>query len=75
MFKDRMQVMSDMKNNEMVGTYYSQDFVMRNILKMSDAEILEQQEKIAAEAKAAEQQQQQEPENGEEGDNDDGQQF
>ena len=80
MFKDRIQILAEMKNNEMVGTYFSQDFVMRHILKMSDSEMLEQQEKIAAEAKAAEQQQEDEPEPQEEpeqqdqeGDNDDGQ--
>tara|TARA_R100000742_G_C4238746_1_gene58840 strand:- start:171 stop:794 length:624 start_codon:yes stop_codon:yes gene_type:complete len=73
MFKDRMQVMSDMKSNEMVGQYYSKDYVMKNILKMTDAQIMDEQEKIAAEAKEAEAEKEQ-PENGEEeGDNDDGQ--
>ena len=74
MLKNRMQIFAEMKNNEMVGTFFSQDFVMRHILKMSDGEMLEQQEKIAAEAKAAEQQQEDEPEQqDQEGDNDDGQ--
>ena len=72
MFKDRMLVMNDMKNNEMVGTYYSNDYVMRNILKMTDIQIKEEQGKIAQE-KADAEQSEQPPENGEEGDNDDGQ--
>ena len=67
MFKDRMLVMADMKSNEMVGSYYSKDYVMKNILKMTDIQIIEEQEKIEQEKKDAEQ-----SVDGE-GDNDDGQ--
>jgi len=67
MFKDRMLVMADMKSNEMVGSYYSKDYVMKNILKMTDIQIIEEQEKIEQENKDAEQ-----SVDGE-GDNDDGQ--
>ena len=67
MFKDRMAVFADMKSNEMVGTYYSEDYVMKRILKMSEEEIKLERKKIEKEAKEKEaaEAEQQPPENGE----------
>ena len=68
MFKDRMAVFADMKSNEMVGTYFSQDYVMKRILKMGEEEIKLEKNKIEKEAKEKEESEaeQQPPENGEE---------
>ena len=74
MLKDRMLVFADLKSNEMVGKYYSEDYVMKRILKMSEEQIRlekakiekEAQEKEEAEAAAQEAEaEQQPPENGE----------
>ena len=49
MLKDRLQMATDLFNNQMVGKVYSMDFVMRKILRMSDKDIREQRKKIADE--------------------------
>ena len=52
MFKDRMETYRNVKDSGMLGTVLSRDYMMKQILKMSEAEIIEQQEKIADEIKA-----------------------
>jgi len=52
MFKDRMATYRDVKDSGMLGTVLSRDYMMKRILKFSEAEIIEQQEKIADEIKA-----------------------
>ena len=52
MFKDRMETYRNVKDSGMLGTVLSRDYMMKRILKMSEAEIIEQQEKIADEIKA-----------------------
>ena len=52
MFKDRMATYRDVKDSGMLGTVLSRDYMMKQILKFSEAEIIEQQEKIADEIKA-----------------------
>ena len=39
MFKDRMEIYRNMKDNGMIGTVYSMDYVNKHILKMNDNEI------------------------------------
>ena len=52
MFKDRMETYRNVKDSGMLGTVLSRDYMMKRILKFSEAEIIEQQEKIADEIKA-----------------------
>jgi len=52
MFKDRMEVYRTVKDSGMLGTVLSRDYMMKQILKMSEAEIIEQQEKIKNEIEA-----------------------
>ena len=52
MFKDRMDVYRTVKDSGMLGTVLSRDYMMKQILKMSEAEIIEQQEKIKNEIEA-----------------------
>jgi hypothetical protein len=46
MFKDRMDIFRNMKDNEMIGNVYSKEWAMKNVLKMTDADIEEQQSQI-----------------------------
>ena len=46
MFKERMDVFRSVKESGMLGEIYSKDYVMKQILKMTDAEVEEQKEKI-----------------------------
>ena len=52
MFKDRMETYRNVKESGMLGTVLSRDYMMKRILKMSEAEVIEQQEKIASEIEA-----------------------
>jgi len=52
MFKDRMEIYRTVKDSGMLGTVLSRDYMMKQILKMSEAEIIEQQEKIKNEIEA-----------------------
>ena len=49
MFKDRMEVFRSVKESGMLGEIYSKDYVMKQILKMTDAEVEEQKEIIKQE--------------------------
>ena len=46
MFKERMDIYRNVKDSGMLGTVLSRDYLMKRILKMSEAEIIEQQQKI-----------------------------
>jgi len=52
MFKDRMETYRNVKDSGMLGTVLSRDYMMKRILKMSEAEVIEQQEKIKTEIEA-----------------------
>ena len=49
LFKERMEIYRNMKDNEMIGNVYSKDWAMKHILKMNDEEIVTQKQEIAAE--------------------------
>jgi hypothetical protein len=49
MFKERMEIYRAVKDNEMLGTILSKDYVMKRILKMTEAEIQIEKEKIEQE--------------------------
>ena len=49
MFKDRMEIFRAMKDNGMIGSVYSQDYVNKHILKMNDNEVAKQREIIQQE--------------------------
>ena len=49
MFKDRMEIFRSMKDNGMIGTVYSQDYVNKHVLKMNDNEVEKQREIIKQE--------------------------
>ena len=49
MFKERMEIYRSVKENGMLGDVYSKDYVMKRILKMTDAELEEQKDKIKSE--------------------------
>jgi len=53
MFKDRMEIFRNMKDNEMIGNVYSKDWAMKNVLKMSDEEIEDMQKQIDQEKQDA----------------------
>ena len=53
MFKDRMEIYRNMKDNEMIGNVYSKDWAMKNVLKMSDEEIEDMQKQIDQEKQDA----------------------
>ena len=53
MFKDRMEIYRNMKDNEMIGNVYSKDWAMKNVLKMTDEEIEELQKQIENEKQNA----------------------
>jgi len=46
MFKERMDIFRSVKESGMLGDVYSKDFVMKRILKMTDAEVEEEKDKI-----------------------------
>ena len=46
MLKERMEIFRSIKESGMLGDVYSKDFVMKRILKMTDAEVEEEKEKI-----------------------------
>ncbi|QAY01286.1 portal vertex protein of head [Aeromonas phage ZPAH1] len=48
----RIRVVGDMMNNQIIGRYYSNDFVMKNIMKMTDQQIEEEIKKIEEESKS-----------------------
>tara|TARA_B100000902_G_C27033989_1_gene775926 strand:- start:222 stop:827 length:606 start_codon:yes stop_codon:yes gene_type:complete len=54
MFKERMEIYRSVKENGMMGDLYSKDYVMKRILKMTDAEIEEEKEKIKGEISSGE---------------------
>tara|TARA_B100000925_G_C21826441_1_gene395213 strand:- start:137 stop:748 length:612 start_codon:yes stop_codon:yes gene_type:complete len=54
MFKERMDIYRSVKENGMLGDVYSKDYVMKRILKMTDAELEEQKEKIKSEIESGE---------------------
>ena len=56
-FKERMEIFRNMKDNEMIGNVYSKDWAMKHVLKMNDEEIQTQKAEI-------EQEKQTEPEQG-----------
>jgi len=64
-FKERMEIFRNMKDNEILGNVYSKEWAMKHVLKMNDEEIEEQKEKIENEKQEAPNQ----------GDNDEGGQF
>ena len=49
MFKDRMEIYRAMKDNGMIGTVYSMDYVNKHILKLNDNEIERERETIQQE--------------------------
>ena len=49
MFKDRMEIFRAMKDNGMIGSVYSQDYVNKHVLKMNDNEVAKQREIIQQE--------------------------
>ena len=53
MFKDRMEIYRNMKDNEMIGNVYSKEWAMKNVLKMTDEEIEELQKQIENEKQSA----------------------
>jgi len=53
MFKERMEIYRNLKDSEMIGNIYSKEWAMKNILKMTDIDIKDEQDKIEKE-KAAE---------------------
>jgi hypothetical protein len=53
MFKDRMEIYRNMKDNEMIGNVYSKEWAMKNVLKMTDEEIEELQRQIENEKQSA----------------------
>jgi hypothetical protein len=65
LFKERMEIFRNMKDNEILGNVYSKEWAMKHILKMNDEEIEEQKEKIENEKQEAPNQ----------GDDDEGGQF
>jgi hypothetical protein len=65
LFKERMEIFRNMKDNEILGNVYSKEWAMKHVLKMNDEEIEEQQEKIENEKQEAPEQ----------GDDDEGEQF
>ena len=48
-FKERMEIFRNMKDNEMIGNVYSKDWAMKHVLKMNDEEISTQKAEIEAE--------------------------
>ena len=52
-FKERMEIFRNMKDNEILGNVYSKEWAMKHVLKMNDEEIEEQKEKIENEKQEA----------------------
>ena len=52
MLRDRISLISEMEG--IIGTYYSQDWVRKNILKMTDSEIDTMKSEIKAENESGE---------------------
>ena len=48
-FKERMEIFRNMKDNEMIGNVYSKDWAMKHVLKMNDEEIQMQKAEIEQE--------------------------
>ena len=53
MFKERMEIYRNMKDNEILGNVYSKEWAMKHVLKMNDEEIQEQKEQIENEKQEA----------------------
>jgi hypothetical protein len=54
MFKERMEIYRNVKENGMMGDVYSKDYVMKRILKMTDAELEDEKDKIKSEIASGE---------------------
>jgi len=52
MFKERMEIYRNLKDSEMIGNIYSKEWAMKNILKMTDIDIKDEQDKIEKEKEA-----------------------
>lgn len=49
LLNERIELVGNLQNNEMIGRYYSKAWVQRNVLKMSDKEIEEMEKEIKEE--------------------------
>tara|TARA_S200000501_G_scaffold376563_2_gene431881 strand:- start:1300 stop:2958 length:1659 start_codon:yes stop_codon:yes gene_type:complete len=54
MLRERIQTLETMKNAELIGTYFSKDWVMKNVLRMSDEDVVEMDKQIKGEAESGE---------------------
>tara|TARA_B100001113_G_C21099910_1_gene618272 strand:+ start:231 stop:1883 length:1653 start_codon:yes stop_codon:yes gene_type:complete len=54
MLRERIQTLETLKNAELIGTYFSKDWVMKNVLRMSDEEVEEMDKQIKGEADSGE---------------------
>lgn len=61
--RERMETLQQMQTNQVVGTYYSHDYIRQNILKQTEEEIKEEDEKMAKERKEMEPEEIPDPDN------------
>ena len=54
MLRERIQTLETLQNAQLVGTYFSKDWVMKNVLRMSDEDVQEMQKQIKGEADSGE---------------------
>lgn len=54
MLRERIQTLETLQNAQLVGTYFSKDWVMKNVLRMSDEDVQEMQKQIEGEADSGE---------------------
>ena len=51
---NKNKTLETMKNAELIGTYFSKDWVMKNVLRMSDEDVVEMDKQIKGEAESGE---------------------